>query len=222
MTAAEVLAQLKALGNEDVHRRNEKLGAGPNQFGVMMGDIRAVAKKLKTNHTLGMELWETDNIEARLVALLIIKPKQLTTNELDAMARSIDFMWVADWFNSYILKDHPQREALREEWMDSDNKWVARSGWSLTAGRIARDAEGLDIEAILNRIETEMPAAPPEAQWTMNTALAHIGIHHPAYRQRAIDLGERLGILRDYPVSKGCTSPFAPIWIKEMVGRQAR
>jgi hypothetical protein len=32
-------------------------------------------------------------------------------------------------------------------------------------------------------------------------------------------VGEKLGIYRDYPVSKGCTSPFAPIWINAMVSR---
>jgi len=54
----------------------------------------------------------------------------------------------------------------------------------------------------------------------MNSTLAQIGIHHPVYRERALAIGERLGIYRDYPVSKGCTSPFAPIWINEMVKRQ--
>ena len=38
--------------------------------------------------------------------------------------------------------------------------------------------------------------------------------------QRAIAIGERLGVYRDYPVSKGCTSPFAPIWIDYFVSRQ--
>ena len=74
--------------------------------------------------------------------------------------------------------------------------------------------------ALLNRIESEMGDAAPEAQWTMNFCLAGIGIHFPKYRKRAIAIGETLGIYRDYPVSKGCTSPFAPIWIKEMVSRQ--
>jgi hypothetical protein len=54
----------------------------------------------------------------------------------------------------------------------------------------------------------------------MNFCLAGIGIHFPGLRNRAIAIGERLGIYRDYPVSKGCTSPFAPIWINEMVRRQ--
>ena len=55
----------------------------------------------------------------------------------------------------------------------------------------------------------------------MNTALASIGINHPAHRARALAIGEALGIYRDYPTSPGCTSPFAPIWINEMVRRQS-
>lgn len=38
--------------------------------------------------------------------------------------------------------------------------------------------------------------------------------------QFGVKLGEKLGVYRDYPVSKGCTSPFAPVWINEMVSRQ--
>jgi 3-methyladenine DNA glycosylase AlkD len=64
-----------------------------------------------------------------------------------------------------------------------------------------------------------MPDADLAAQWTMNTCLANIGIHHPKHRRRALAIGESLGIFRDYPVSKGCTSPYAPIWINEMVSR---
>jgi hypothetical protein len=54
----------------------------------------------------------------------------------------------------------------------------------------------------------------------MNSTLAQIGINYPEYRDRSIAIGEKLGIYRNFPVSKGCTSPFAPIWINEMVRRQ--
>lgn len=54
----------------------------------------------------------------------------------------------------------------------------------------------------------------------MNSCLANLGIHVPKLHKRAIAIGEKLGIYRDYPVSKGCTSPFTPIWINEMVRRQ--
>jgi 3-methyladenine DNA glycosylase AlkD len=98
---------------------------------------------------------------------------------------------------------------------------AARAGWSLTAERIGKTADGLDLPALLDRIEREMAGAAPEPQWTMNVAPASIGIHHPAHRPRALAIGEALGVYRDYPTSPGCTSPFAPIWIEEMVRRQS-
>ena len=97
---------------------------------------------------------------------------------------------------------------------------AARAGWRLTADRVEENPDGLDLPALLDRIESEMGSAAPEVQWTMNSTLAQIGIHFPKLRKRAISIGESLGIYRDYPVSKGCTSPFAPIWIKAMVSRQ--
>ena len=222
MTVKEVLSQLEALSDERVIAHNRKNGATDNQFGVKMGDVRKLAKKIKTNHELALELWETKIIEARLVAILILKPEKLTTQELDGMVKSIDFAYVADWFNSYVLKQHLEKERLREEWVKPDNIWVVRSGWSLLAGKIAGNAGELNLSEILDRIEFEMPKAAPEVQWTMNTALAQIGINFPEHRDRAMGIGERLGVYRDYPVSKGCTSPFAPIWITEMVKRQTK
>jgi len=220
MEVKEALATLKSLTNEQTFARNVKLGAGKNQFGVKLGDIRSVANKIKTDHTLALALWKTENVDARLLATLIIQPEKLSARELDELVKSIGFVQEADWFNAYVVKDHPQRESLREKWMNSKNRWAARAGWSLTSGRVVREPEGLNPAKLLDRIEAEMPKAPPEVQWTMNTTLAQIGIHFPKLRKRAIDIGESLGIYRDYPVSKGCTSPFAPIWINEMVKRK--
>jgi 3-methyladenine DNA glycosylase AlkD len=106
--------------------------------------------------------------------------------------------------------------------MEEDDPMALRAGWSLTAERVAREPEGLDLTALLDRIEQEMGRAPTTVQWTMNHCLAEIGINHAEHRDRATAIGERLGVFRDYPVSKGCTSPFAPIWIGEMVRRQQR
>jgi hypothetical protein len=57
-------------------------------------------------------------------------------------------------------------------------------------------------------------------QWAINHCLAQIGIEHAEHRARAIAIGERLEVLKDYPTPPNCTSPFAPIWITEMVRRQ--
>lgn len=221
MTAKEVLAKLKGLTNETMFKVNKKNGVpDKDQFGVKMSDIRSIAKAIKSDHALALSLWETGNLDAQQLAILIMNIKLLSANDIDKMVRSIKFTHVADWFNSYIIKEHPDKETLRQKWMTSKDPMSARAGWSLTAGRIAREPGDLDLKALLDRIESEMPKAKPEVQWTMNSALAQIGIHFPAHRKRALAIGEKLGIYRDYPVSKGCTSPFAPIWINEMVKRQ--
>jgi 3-methyladenine DNA glycosylase AlkD len=220
MNLEETLRQLEALGNEKMRAQNARNGAGANQFGVRLGDIRVLANKIKANHELAMELWKTGNLDARLLAILLLKPKALSADEMDRMVRSVELAQVADWLNSYVVKNHPAKETLRQGWMATEAPWAARAGWTLTSERVSKSPEGLDLPALLDRIESEMRDAPPEAQWTMNSCLAGIGIHHPKYRERALAIGEALGIYRDYPVSKGCTSPFAPIWINEMVRRQ--
>lgn len=127
---------------------------------------------------------------------------------------------MADWLYAYAIKLYPDNESLRREWMNSEDVICASAGWSLTSGCVTRNPDVLDLPAILDRIASEMADAVPLVQWTMNSTLAQIGINFPEYRARALAIGEKLGIYRDYPVSKGCTSPFAPIWINEMVRRQ--
>ena len=207
MTLNDTLEQLKALANETTRAHNTKFGAGVNQFGVKHGDIRVLAKKIKTNHELAMSLWETGNVDAQLLATLLIKPKTLSAQEVDRMVRSVTFAHVADWLNSYVVKQHPEKEALRMDWMATDHRWAARAGWSLTAERVGKTPEGLDLQALLDRIESDMENADPVVQWTMNNTLAAIGIHFPTLRKRAITIGETLGIYRDYPVSKGAPHP---------------
>lgn len=220
MTTKDILKQLRALGNEATRKHNAKWGAGDNQFGVKHGDLRALAKTIDADPKLARALWDTGNADAQLLAALLFKPKTLTADEVDRLVRSISFAHVADWLISYVVKPHADKEALRQKWMADDDRWAARAGWALTAERVVKDPAGLDLPALLDRIETELGAADPVVQWTMNAALAEIGIHAPALRKRAVAIGEALGVFRDYPVSKGCTSPFAPVWIQAMVSRK--
>jgi len=219
-TAKKLLARLSELSNPKTRAHNIKYGAGENQFGVPLGEIRKLADEIKSNHALGLQLWQSGNADAQLLGILLMKPRQLTPQDVDRMVREVAFSQVADWFNSYIVKKHPAKEALRQAWMQDEDRWAARAGWNVTAERLYKSPEGLDVRALLDRIAAELSAAPPEAQWTMNFCLAGIGINFPEHRARAIAIGESVGLYRDYPVSKGCVSPFAPSWIEEMVRRQ--
>ena len=220
MTKDEVMARLGTMTDAQTHKRNVKMGVEQGQIGIKQGDIRNLAKEIKMNQELGAELWNLGQHEAMLLACQIMSPKKLSVEEMDKMAHQIQSVPVADGFNTSLSKPHPQKGVLREKWMQSDQEFVLRSGWSLTTDKVLKDPEGMDMSAMLDKIEREMPSASSDVQWMMNYCLASIGIEYPELRQRAIGIGEKIGAFKDYPVSKGCVSPYAPIWITEMVSRK--
>jgi 3-methyladenine DNA glycosylase AlkD len=214
---AEVMAELAGLEDPRAREVNEKHG---DDHGVNLSKLRAVAKRLKTQQDLARQLWETDDTAARLLSILICRPKAFERDELDAMLRNARTPKVHDWLVNYVVKKNPHSEELRVAWSADPDPVVASAGWALTTERVAKNPEGLDLTGLLDVIEAEMKVAPDRLQWAMNHCLAQIGIEHAEYRVRAIDIGERLQVLRDYPTPPNCTSPFAPIWISEMVRRQ--
>ncbi|MGW6054340.1 DNA alkylation repair protein [Streptomyces sp. NPDC055189] len=216
-TVAEVMAELAELEDPRTREANEKHG---DDHGVNLGKLRALAKRLKTQHELACELWETDHTSARLLALLICRPKAFGRDELDAMLRQARTPKVHDWLVNYAVKKNPYAEELRLAWLADADPVVASAGWALTVEHVAKKPQGLDLAGLLDVIEAQMKDAPDRLQWAMNHCLAQIGIEHAEYRTRAIGIGERLEVLKDYPTSPGCTSPYAPSWITEMVRRK--
>ncbi|HEY7595899.1 MAG TPA: DNA alkylation repair protein [Actinophytocola sp.] len=211
------MAELAALEDPKARAVNEKHG---DDHGVNLGKLRALAKRLKTQQELARRLWATDDTAARLLALLICRPKAFERAELDVMLREARTPKVHDWLVSYVVKKSPHAEELRVAWFADPDPVVAGAGWALTTDRVARKPEGLDLAGLLDVIEAEMGDAPARLQWAMNHCLAQIGIEHAALRARAVDIGERLEVLKDYPTPPNCTSPFAPVWIDEMVRRK--
>ncbi|WP_345564860.1 MULTISPECIES: DNA alkylation repair protein [Streptomyces] len=214
---AEVMAELAELEDPKARAVNEKHG---DDHGVNLGKLRALAKRLKTQQELACRLWETDDTAARLLAILICRPKGFERDELDAMVREARAPKVHDWLVNYVVKKNPHSEELRRGWSADPDPVVASAGWALTTERVAKKPEGLDLAGLLDVIEAEMKDAPDRLQWAMNHCLAQIGIEHAEHRPRALAIGERLEVLKDYPTSPGCTSPYAPVWITEMVRRQ--
>lgn len=216
VTLDQALADLAALEDPKMRAANEKRG---DDHGMNLSRLRAVAKKIKTDQPLARQLWATGETPARLLALLICTPREFTADELDAMLRETDRPKVNDWFVNYVAKKTPLAEEMRLRWFDDADPTVAAAAWSLTSVRVVKDPDGLDLDHLLDLIEAQMKDAPARPQWSMNETLAQIGIHHPHLRERALAIGNRLQVLADYPTAPGCTSPFAPLWIGEMVRR---
>ena len=217
-TVAEVMAELAALDDPRAREVNARHG---DDHGVNLGKLRALAKRLRTQQDLARRLWTTDDTAARLLALLICRPKDFERAELDAMLREARAPKVHDWLVGYVVKKSPYCEELRVAWSADPDPVVASAGWALTTDRVAKSPDGLDLAALLDVVEAQMKDAPDRLQWAMNHCLAQIGIEHPGHRARALDIGERLGVLEDYPTPPNCTSPYAPVWITEMVRRRS-
>ncbi|MEU2127518.1 DNA alkylation repair protein [Streptomyces sp. NPDC018352] len=211
------MAELAELDDPKARKANERRG---DDHGVNLGKLRALAKRLGTQQELAGGLWATGDTAARLLAVLICRPKAFGHDELDAMVREARAPKVHDWLVNYVVKKSPHAEELRMAWSADPDPVVASAGWALTTERVAKKPEGLDLAGLLDVVEAEMKDAPDRLQWAMNHCLAQIGIEHAEYRARAIGIGERLEVLKDYPTPPNCTSPFAPVWIAELVRRR--
>lgn len=217
VTVPELLTELAVLEDPRMRAVNERRG---DDHGVNLSKLRAIAKRLRTQQDLAVQLWQTGDTAARLLALLVSRPRAFARDELDTMLREARAPKVHDWLVSYVVRRSPHAEDLRVAWLADPDPVVASAGWDLTADRVVKRPEGLDLAGLLDVVEAQMKDAPDRLQWAMNTCLAQIGIEHPEHRARALAIGERLRVLEDYPTPPNCTSPYAPTWIAEMVRRQ--
>ncbi|MBB4637853.1 DNA alkylation repair protein [Longimicrobium terrae] len=189
--------------------------------------IRAIAKEHGKNAEVAAHLWNSGGFSARMLSYLMLELKAVDApyigrllSDIEAVADAREQSQLLDWLIANVIMKKAALKAETAEWISGPSAVRQRVYWSVQARSI--QAENHDHnERLLQHIERELPSAGP-LQWNMNWCAAQIGIADERLRARCIALGERLGLYRDYPVSKGCTSPFLPIWIGAVVGKQAR
>jgi 3-methyladenine DNA glycosylase AlkD len=125
VTVAEVLAELAALEDPKARAVNEKHG---DDHGVNLSKLRAVAKRLKTQQELARQLWATGDTAARLLSILICRPKAFERNELDVMLREARTPKVHDWLVNYVVKKNPHAEELRVAWFADPDPVASAAG----------------------------------------------------------------------------------------------
>jgi 3-methyladenine DNA glycosylase AlkD len=196
-------------------------GAGENLFGTPLGPLRQLAKEIKRDHELGLELWATGNVDAQLLAVMILDPAALDEAQVVAMASSVTYVLLLDDLTYRLIAQTAAADQLRDAWRDATNDLLRRAGWALEVAYLGEKKTPADeLEATLTRIEAELPTATEHAQWTMNHALVQIALTYPQYTDRCLELGERLGVYKDLKVAKGCTSAYAPAWINVMLAKR--
>lgn len=137
-----VMARLAAIEDPKIRAVNERHG---DDHGVNLSQLRAVAQELKIQQDLSRRLWQTGDTAARLLALLICRPKAFEADELDAMLREARSPKVQDWLVNYVVRKSPHAEELRLRWFADPDPVVASAGWALTSERVSKTPEGLDL-----------------------------------------------------------------------------
>ena len=191
-----------------------------------LGDLRTIAKEIKKDHALAMELWKAGGFMPRQLAILIMDPKQLTSETIDRLDRDIqqheqkEKLQLIDWLMANQLAKDKKLIALMLSWKDAASPLKRRLFWYHKARlRWVGQTPPPDSEVLLSAIEKGIEREEPEVQWAMNFLAAQIGIFQPEFRSRCIALGERTDLYKDEVVPRNCTPNYLPEFIRMQVAK---
>lgn len=192
-----------------------------------LGDLRNIAKEIKKDHVLAIELWASGKFLPRQLAILIMDVKALSQEAINALDKDIQTHPVnernqlMDWLMANQLAKDKKTIALMESWEKSPSPMQRRIFWYYQArlrwmGKIPPD----NTESLLAAIESNIQKETPEVQWAMNFTAGWIGVYDEKYRKRCVALGEKTGLYKGDMVSKGCTPNYLPEFISIEAGKR--
>lgn len=204
----------------------ENILAQIGEQSIKLGDLRKIAKEIKRDHELAMELWSTEQYLARQLAILIMDKKLLSQELVDKLIHDIqqhkeeEGIQLIDWLMANQLSKDKKTIALMESWVDSQSSLQRRVFWYYQ-GRLrwVGQTPPPNTEDLLLLIENRIENEVPNVQWAMNFTAAQIGIFQEEYRSRCIRLGERTGLYKDEIVARNCTPNYLPKYIAMQVSK---
>jgi 3-methyladenine DNA glycosylase AlkD len=194
MNLNSALRELKRRGtaqNRKVYRRH---GVGENMYGVSFADLRLLAKQIKVDHDLAVQLWHTGNHDARILAALIADPTQFDAKTLDAWSKDLSDYVVTDQFAGLVARTHYWQKKA-EKWHTARGEWIGRAGWNLI-GQLAMhqpDLRDSYFDPYLIEIETGIHQQKNRVREAMNNALIAIGIRNAALQGKALGVAAAIG-----------------------------
>ena len=192
-----------------------------------LGELRKIAKDIKKDHELAMELWSTQQFLPRLLAILIMDKKLLSQDVLSKLDQDMQIHTynernnLLDWFMANQLTKDKKLIALMESWENSSSALQRRAFWYYQ-GRLRWTGQTPpdNTEDLLSKIEANIMQEEPEVQWAMNFTAGWIGVYDEKYRARCTKIGEDTGLYKDDMVSKGCTPNYLPEFIRIEVNKR--
>lgn len=195
MDLSEVTDLLKQKSNPTYLNGMSRFGIDSSKaLGVKLPEIRRIAKSIKKDHQLAIELWKCDIHEARLLAMLVADPKQLTPGQIDN--------WVNDFYswdicdqacgNLFDQTAFAIEKAL--EYSASEKEFVKRAGFVIMAEFAVHNKTASDDVFIqfFPLIEREAWDNRNFVKKAVNWSLRQIGKRNSMLNQVAIAVARRI------------------------------
>lgn len=213
-TLSEVMSELKKLGSEQTRKTFARHGAPVDQmFGVKVGDLKSIAKKIKGNQTLAMELYATGNSDAMYLAGLVADGANMSKKELEMWAKNATWYMLSEYTVPWVASENAAATELARKWMKSKNTLMACSGWATYASVVSTrpdvELDLAEIESLLNQVAEQVHTAPDRLAYAMNNFVICVGSYVKPLLSKAKAVARKIGIVEIDMGDTSCKVPLA-------------
>ncbi|MEZ6095988.1 MAG: DNA alkylation repair protein [Pirellulaceae bacterium] len=219
-TLSAVMSELKKLGTEQTRKTYSRHGAPENLFGVKVGDMKTIVKKIKGNQDLALELFDTENVDAMYLAGLVADGSKMNKRQLDAWAKKASWYMISEYSVPWVATENPAGRELALKWMKAKQPNIASTGWATyTSIMSVTPDEELDlkeIETLLDRVVKEIDAAPNRVRYTMNGFVIAAGSFVKPMLKKAKETAKKIGEVHVEMGNTACKVPLATDYIAKI------
>ena len=219
-TVPQVLAALKKKGSEQTRKTYARHGAPDDMYGVKVADLKVIAKQIRGNQQLAINLYDTGNPDAQYLAGMVAVGTEITRKQLESWAKNASWSMVAEYSVPGVATENSAARPLALKWIKSRNETVASVGWSTYAGLLAITAdEELDtteIKSLLARITKGIEAAPNRVRYTMNGFVIAVGSYVRPLLKQAKATAKTIGTVSVNMGETACKVPLALEYITKV------
>jgi 3-methyladenine DNA glycosylase AlkD len=221
MNTEEILQALESMGSDQIKRIHLSHGAVEPLFGVKVGDMKTIVKKVKKNHALSLALYGSGNSDAMYLAGLIADEKKINKDELRGWARTATWQMVSEYTVPWVAAESPFGWELGLEWIKSEEEKIASSGWCTLAGCLAlypdEKIDGDEVFRLMELIAREIHTERNRVRYTMNGFLIAVGSYYLPLSEKALELAKQVGIVSVNLGGTACKVPVASDTINSMI-----
>lgn len=224
---ASVMAELESKGSEKTRKTYARHGVPiERMFGVSVADLKAIAKTIRKQQALALELYATANLDAMYLAGMVADGALMTEAQLQAWAEgAANMTMISEYTVPWVTVEHPQGRALALKWMDSAEEHVAAAGWCTYSGLLAtkpdEDLDKTEIQRLLARAAKEIVNAKNRVRYTMNGFVIAVGSYVKPLASEAKSVARQVGAISVDMGDTACSVPLATAYIQkiEALGR---